>query len=361
MKAEEIITQLHAFLPKFTNKFSSNFDIATITSSGLTATATTTAAHGLLINNVVNIIGTESPVDIDTVTRAGTIATIETLNDHDLTEGVFPTVTIGGTSEAIFNGTFTLRTVPNRREFTILVADSGAATATGGNLTSPGSKGGYDGLVTVLSVPTTTSFTYTLVFAQPNDAIPGIGQVRQGIRITGAANHDRAETMYTATSGSDLWGFVILEDVFASKDRHGSNDAVSSAGISGSRRQQIIQPFIFEIFIPTSGDLSGRSARDDAEELSASVYKSLVSFKASSLLSSSGGTGIFFLESGIVEYNTSWMAYSWRFQLLANIENADTIEHSFDVAFRDISLSIDTNLGTETLIASLDLDDEPIP
>lgn len=360
MQGEELIIQLQKFLPKFTDKFSSNVALASITSSGFLATATTSAAHGLNSGNVVNIVGALSPVAITSISRVGTIATVTTTDDHDLTNGVFPTVTLSGTSEAIFNGTFTFLNQANRKTFTFTVPDSGATTATGGQLEDPGAPGGYDGLVAV-TVTSTTIFTYALPFEQSSSAIITDAEVRQAIRITGAVDLDRAKAKYTEQSKDDFWAFVILEDVIVSKDRTGVNDANSSMGSSGSRRQQIVQPFMVVVYSSAVDDLSGRLVRDNMEAITSAMYQSLVQFKPDSGLSEGANMGITFVGSGTIEYTTAYYAYGFRFELLANIENADTIEHSFDVAFRDISLTMSTNLGTGILTAELDLDDEPLP
>lgn len=386
MLAEDVINQLQVMLPKFTDKFTASVAIASITSSGLVATLTTSAVHGLVAGNQANIVGALSPVNITSITKSGNIATATTAQDHDLTEGFFDTVTIAGTSKAIFNGTFPFLTQVNRRTFTFTVTDpladftatadfflggaaladvplsgeEGNAFATGGQLTVPGAVGGYNGLKTVLTAPTTTSFTYALDFVQPNDAFPSTGEIRKGIRISGAVDHDRAKKAYTKQSTGKFWAFVYLEDTSASKDRHGENDAISSHGTSGSERQQIIQAFLVEIFIPSTGDITGRLARDDAESLVPSIYKSLVGAKIPTGLSDSGNLGVYFVNSGTIEYTTAYYVYGMRFQILTEIGQADSVDQEFSVAFRDISLTQSNTFGDQLLTAALDLDDEPL-
>lgn len=360
MQGEELIIQLQKFLPRFTDKFSSNVPLTSITSSALLATATTSVAHNLSSGNVVNIVGALSPVAITSISRSATIATATTTDNHDLTEGVFPNVTLSGTSEAIFNGTFKFLTQVNRKTFTFQVIDSGATSATGGQLEDPGAPGGYDGLVTI-TVTGPTIFTYALSLPQSSDAIVTNAEVRQALRITGAVDLDRATALYTKQNPGAFWAFVILEDVIVSKSRFGMNDANSSEGSSGSRRQQIIQPFSVVVYSPSVDDLSGRLARDNMESLAAGMFKSLIQFKPDTGLSEGKNMGVTFVGSLPIEYATAYFVYAFRFELLANIENADTIEHSFDVAFRNISLTMTTDLGTGILTAALDLDDEPLP
>lgn len=360
MKAVDVITQLQAMLPTFTDKFSTNIGIISITSVGNIATLTTDVLHNLSVGNVVNVVGSQSPVNITSLSRAETIVTVTTAQDHDLTEGVFSTVTIVDTSEAIFNGTFPFLTQVNRRTFTFQVADSGATNAVGGQLASPGTVGGYNGLVTILTVPTTTSFTYTTAFIQPNAAILALGEVRQALRITGAIDVERAEEMYSSPETSDdFWAFVLLNGSSASKDRHGQNDAINSAGPSGSRRQQVMQTCTIAVFSKTENDLSGREARDNMEDLNPAIFGSLIGAKISSGLAEGTNLGLNYIDSDVIKYVGPYLIFGWTFQLLATINNEDTIKHGLDVAFRDISLSMSTNLGTEILTAAIDLDDQP--
>lgn len=383
MFASDVINQLQVMLPKFTDKFTDSVSISSITSSGLTATLTTATAHGLVIGNEANIAGSLSPINISSISRNENIATATTLQDHDLTEGFFTTVTLVGTEQGLFDGTFPFLTQVNRRTFTFEVTDTGATSGdfllggaaladvplageegiaifSGGQLSTPGAVGGYNGLFTLVSVPTTTSFTYLTEFAQPNAAIVNTGEVRNGIRIGGAVDHDRADAAYTKSGKDKFWAFVILEDVSASKDRHGQNDAISSHGTSGSQRQQIIQPFMVEIFIPSHDDITGRQARDAAEALVPDIYHSLVGAKIPSGLSDSGNLGAYFVNSGTVAYNTSYYVYGMRFQLLTNIQEADSVDPEFSVAFRDISLTQTNTFGDEPLTATIDLDDESL-
>lgn len=370
MKTTDIIGQLQAVLPQETSLFSSTISITSITPSGTTATVVTSAVHGLSVGNSVAISGSESPIGITSITRASTLVTVVTTTDHDITSSKTglhadfynKTVTLSGANEAEFNGTFDLNTTVNRRTFTFTVADSGPTTGTGTMLLEdPGDPIGFNGLFTVDTVPTTTSFTYTLgkVLTVPAN---GTILMHGSLRVAGAATVERAVEMYTKQSTqSDMWAFVVLDDGVVSKDRSSRNDALSSAGPGGDRRQQFIQNASVYVFVKTTGDLSGRVARDLMVDVRALLLKALIGVKFTSDLNAQDGSGMIYGGDGIEIYDNAIYVHRFEFQLLTSITNSDTVDPDLDVAFRDVNITILTTLGTEELTADIDLDDEPLP
>lgn len=361
MKASDIIMQLQVVLPTLTNDFSEQIVLNSVTPTGTTALAVTATDHPFVVGDVVNISDTVAPVAITSISRTGTVATVTTATNHDITENDLTTeVTISGTTEAIFNGTFPLLSANNRLTFQFTATESGPPTATGGLLEDPPGAFGYNGLKTITAIPNLTSFQYELPVALTVAAGPG-GVVHSSIQITGALNEERAREMYTAQAGSDsLWGFVSLGDTTASKDRNSRNDAVTSATPGGDRRQQIFQNFSVFVFKPAPDDLSARAARDQMEDVMLNLFQSLMYWKAPSGLSDTGNMGVTFNDHGFLSYDTATYVHEFRFQLLSNITQNDTIAPDFNVAFRDIDLTIGTNLGPEKLTATIDLDDDPL-
>ena len=360
MKALDIINQLQVVLPQITDKFTTSVEAVSITPSGLVATVLTSSDHEFSADNVVSISGAFAPVEIATIIRSGTVATATTVTAHDLTDDFFENVTLSGANEAEFNGTFPFITQVNRNTFTFTVADSGPTTGTGTMLLEdPGSPYGYNGLQTIVTVPSLTSFTYALeeVLTQ---AATGTILIHSGLRITGAATLERAEAMYTKKETDELWAFVVLDDTFASKDRTSRNDAVSSIAPGADRRQQIIQAASVYIFASTTDDLSGRETKDLMVDIRAFLLKALNGVKFDSDLAAQEGMGLIYNSDGIELYNNAIYVHRFEFQLLASITNVDTVDPDFNVAFRDIDVTMATNLGTEELLASIDLDDEPL-
>lgn len=117
--------------------------LATITNSGNTPVRFTMRVTGPVVgpatitNNrtgdVLTIIDTvrgTATYAISTASRTGSVATITTSSAHWFVEG--DVVTISGVSDSVFNGTFTITSVPLSTQFTFTTATSGSASGTGG-------------------------------------------------------------------------------------------------------------------------------------------------------------------------------------------------------------------------------------
>ncbi len=361
MKAADIVKQLQIVLPTVTDLFSDQIILIGIIPTGTTATAEVTS-HNFEVGDVVTITDTFSPVSITSISREGEIATVTTATPHDITENDLTTeVTISGTSDNDFNGTFPFLSASNRLTFQFTVPDTIASGATGGLLDDPPGAFGYNGTHIITAISGTQFFDYELPIALTN-AATGTGVVSSGVRVTGAVNLERAIEMYTKQTDVDsLWAFVVLNETIASNNRNSFQDGVTSASPGGDRRQQIYQNFTVYVVKNTSDDLAARAARDSMEDVMVFFFQALMFWKAPSGLADTGNMGVVFVAHQFAEYNTTVYIHEFQFQLVSNITRSDTIADDFNVAFRDISLTMGTNLGTEKLIAEIDLDDDPLP
>lgn len=364
MKASAVITQLINRLPQLTNLFTTDYAVTSVTSSGTAATVTTNKSHGLSVGSFVNIIGATADVAIASITRSGTVCSVVTSADHDLTLSDNDitrgkTVTITGATESEFNGTFVLTRVLNRRNFTFTKADSGATTATGTPLVVDGAGVfGYSGLQSVVSVPTPTTFTYTLPKAIYSPAGGSIS-VRTEYRISGAATVERALEAYTAQDLDSLWGFVVLDDVVASKNRSVRIDSTDALTRTSYIKQDLIQPFSFYVVAPSVDGITGRVQRDQMEDLLPILCKSLIGKKFDSGLSGEQEYVTTFVSHGFQEYNSAYYVHGFNFETVAVLTFEDSIGYDDDVAFRDIDLSMLIDFGTQedALTTSVDLDE----
>ena len=367
MKAQDVINQLQAVLPGVTNLFTSEISLTSLSYSGGVVTAIAAAVHGRTTNDFVNIVGATNPISIDTLTRAGTIGSAATLSNHDLSLSAQDirignkTVTISGVAEAEFNGTFNLLSVTNRRNFTFQMPDSGATTATGTPLLEDGSQlPGFNGRHQITVVNTTT-FTYPVSQVLFADA-GGTPVVKSEARISGAADIAGANAAYTAQDTNDLWGFVILGDVTASKNRDIRSDMVDTSKSNTAWKQRAAQPFTIYVFTSTIDDIVGRLARDQMEDVSVALFKSLLGVQFP--------TGYFadlvfvatFINHGFFQYNSSYYIHEFNFEVAADITFEDTVGYDNNTAFRDIELSVKSDIGTqvEEATVTVDLDEEPL-
>ena len=365
MKAIDIVAQLAVRLPMFSDKFTTNVSITSLTRSGSTATADTASAHGLAVGSQTNIVGAESPITISSLTRVGTVGTLVTATDHDLTKFITGTqlVSISGAVEVEFNGDFTLLAVANRTTITFTMADSGATTATGTPLLLNGSSylQAWNGLFSVVSVPTTTQFTYTLATLPPLTTATGTISARSLPRISSGISVERILQAYTkGESIDDVWAFVVLGDVIASKNRAIDSDAVDNLQRGNEYRQQLIYPFDVLTLVPASSTIAAREARDLAEDIFRPLCQSLLFSKFDSNLYVGAQNPVIFVDHGFAFYNSATYGHTYAFQAVADLTFDDTVGYDDDVAFRDVTVNMGIDIGTQVdkLTADINLDDE---
>jgi hypothetical protein len=370
MLASEIVQELCLRLPQETGLFTTDIPVLSLTRNDEIITAACSEAHGLKVGDAISITGAINPISISSLSRSGTVGTVVTALDHDLTNPVATTITISSADESVFNGTFTRINVDNRRTVTFTMADTGATSSTGGVLeNAEKSVNSYNITYTVGSTPTKSNFTFT----QATTTLPSpIGDsiiARTNPRIGSAINVERAQEMYTAKNINELCLFVVLDEVAGLKNRSILTENIDNLTPSNEYRQQVTQPFSLYLFVPQQDELSGANGRDIAETLFSSLTKSLLFHKFDSLLfagTNSGGT-VNFVSHGAFSYNAATYVHEYTFVQTIEILFEDTIGHSPDVAFRDIEFDIFPKVtisGEATTSGSLggdvNLDDVPL-
>jgi len=179
MKTEEIVNQLKAILPRYTGDFTTNLSVSSLTQTAGVATATTATAHGLVVGEKVLIVGAKSPLSITSLTRVGNYVLAITSGKHPLIRGN-TTVEISGANQSNYNGTKTLYTDKNHFLSAPLIdIESITISGTTATVTTKADHGyvnnanvevqifgasneNYNKVTTLNSVPTSTTFTYTV-------------------------------------------------------------------------------------------------------------------------------------------------------------------------------------------------------
>ncbi len=359
MKCIDIVQQLAALLPSITDKFTTNFNVTSLTRSSTTVTCVTSVAHGLTVGQQINIVGAQTPLTIVALTRSGLVGTLVTDNNHDMTEGFSKNVELSGSAEPEFNGTFTLLTAPNRKTITFTMLNSGPTIATGAPLLLNGSSElqSYGGLHNITVVPDATSFEYEITNTSLYSPASGVISARTNPRVAGAAQIERAALAYTKQSLGQLWIFVVLGSVFASKSRDIESDAVDNLQFGTHYRQQVVQPFSVYVLIPAKTTIAGRESRDEAEEIFPLLCRALLFSKLDSQLFAGAQNPIIFSDHNLFAYDSATYVHVYNFQSVADIYFEDTVGYAVDVAFRDVDLTINLDVGTGVATAKIDLDD----
>jgi len=369
MKAEDIIKQLRAVLPTVTDYFTGSSAVSSLTRSGATVTATTSANHGLVSNNYVTITGAYEPNTISSLTRSGDTATATTAADHDLTEigtgqaNIYPfnRATVSGATETDYNGTFNVVSANNRREFSYTVDNAPTTPATGTPVLLQDT--GYSGRhqVTVTGLKT---FTYTIT-ETPTSPAQGTILAKKEARVSGAVDLSRAFRGYTEQCADEMWCFVIVGDVSVSKDRATLSDSVQTISSQDEFRQRLIEPFSVFVFIPATSSISARPERDMAEDIRAYIYQSLLGVTLPSSLNDAGFSQVSATGDRYVQQtaNDAIYIHEFMFERVVDVTYEDTALPDSTVAFRDFNFDavIDFGIeGTGDLDADIDLDDSPL-
>jgi len=410
MKYQDVVRRLQTYLPYYTGYFSEELDVTSLSSVSNVITCVTSTAHGLTTNDYVFISGALVPIPITTLTfddnqgqivydaingilvngiyqfmnRALSGNTVENLGtkvafattsvDHDLSMGWQTQVQVSGADQDEYNGTHYLLQVSNRENFVYLMSDDADTPATGDITFLQDLIYGFNGWVKVTVVDDYT-FTYEATGDIPDVTAAGDIILRTIPRISGALTIETAVLAYTKHSINKIWGFVVMENDVASKDRGTPNDAIMQAR-SGSNyyRQLMIQGFTFYVFVPTTyKNVTGQEqkysggieARDFIQDLTPAICKTLLRSKFPTGFSEISSDPLVIDQHGAYEYQEAFYIHKFTFQSTYYLNITDAFDRLDTRAFRDVyydfnNLLENYNSGKTEMTAHVDLDDEPL-
>lgn len=368
MKAQDVINQLKGALPLFTSKFTTTLSVSSAVVSSNLATITTTNPHNLTTNNVVVVRDAITPNAITSLARVGSIATAVTLNKHNITKKIEGKqfVTISGTTEPEYNGSQTLLKIIDGNTFTFLVDSAAPTPATGSPILEEffllsDDVAGFTHINGAHKITATSPTTFTY----PTNAVPDVTAigtilVESCARISSSVDLERVIDSYTSQKIKELWGFVILEDRTGNKDRRTNIDAASSQSGGSDSRMIVTSPFSFYVFVPTRDELSGRLARDEMEDLTSPLFKSLLGVRFETGLSGNNWSEVTFISHGIQAYNTAFYVHRFSFESIIDISFEDTAKASeVGTVFRciDMETGAPSNETTSPIESTINLDD----
>lgn len=359
-----MVLQLRDKLPQFSDRFSTQLDIFSLSSVGTTATLATPTPHGLSVNEDFNINGITVDASIVSIENNLGVATITTVENHDLTLNYQENVTISGANESQLNGTFELTGVKNRKIFTLKTDVQANISGTGTMIAVDVVSNIYSGIHVVSNVISNTVINFELQY--PTNALEvKSGNLSKNSRIVKSLDFQRCVDSYTSRDIEEDYIFVTLGNVIASKDRNINSDAIYISNTGVDYKQQLIQPFSVFYFANVTDEISGANSRDYVEgALVKQIFNSLVGKKFDSGLSAKAYYQTVFTSHGVQLYNGAIYAHIFNFETIVEINANDTIGEEFNVAFRDIDLNIKTDLmtdDTQLLSGNINLDDEPLP
>ena len=362
MKIADVVNQAKLILPAYSSLFGDVQNISSIVATSGTAVVTTTSAHGLKTNQVVNMAGIETRTPVLSASKTGTVVTFTTNQDHDLTFGwpEHANVTLSGFEDDDWNGTFALKSSDNRRTFAIQSANA-APTGAMGVLLEQNRVDGINGLFQI-TVTGATTFSITGDF---NDGTytPVNGSVSTNVRMAASVDIQSVIEKYTENVPTKFWLFVEPIDVDVSKDRSTFSDAIATKTQGVDMRTRMLDGFTVYIIAPTHKQFMAEEAIDVCRhDLQRPIMRAFYGAKFDSGLSTSGDFKTILNTHGIYAYNRSFLVYQYQFQSVFDLTDGDTVLPSQTRAFRNIDYteSIGDDDVTDLTVNSIDLDINPL-
>lgn len=353
--AAKLTLEIH----KHTDMFSDVIPMVGIVNSSGVSTVTTSTPHGLTVGDPVYIADVIVPISITSITRLGTVGTLVTSADHDLTLPIAPTISITA-DDAEFTGTFTTINIVNRRTITFTMADSGPLLSTGAELHGAARYDQqYNGLQQVAGVTDTSTFTFNN--SSNIDATIMSGNIKTNMRVSASATMERALEAYTTQDVEKAWLFVVLGDTIASKSRRTQTDLTDNTQRGEEYRQQLRETVSIVLIANTKDEIAARKIRDEAVDLLVHITKSITFYRFPTNMYVGHCDPLVFVSHGMLRYDSAVYAHGYDFECSTEMDVNDTVHYDPDVAFRDIDLTQYPNLGgTGFMTALINLDDEEL-
>jgi hypothetical protein len=269
---------------------------------------------------------------------------------------------IRGDSDFQINGDFEVIDVPNRFyvKFKTTLPDN-TYTINGAQVLNY-AYNVLDGRHTITSVPTLVTFAYNISDVQNYQTVePSV--LHTNIRITGAADIERAEAAYTNWEGEGyiedkFYIFVTAGNSVASKDRNILNDATQVIGLGNDFRQKIIEDFDVNVFCPVSTDTLCFETRDILEDIKLALIGTLYGVPQIQQYVAQNNYIYTFVNDFDIVLNRSRLIHGYKFETVYNIGWCDAYKFGNLTPFRNINFNTVYENKNNTQYINLDVDPE---
>jgi len=362
MKLCDITQQLLRYLPQCTTAFTEGVDITSIDLSGTTVTVVTAKPHQLKTGQTILMDKVTVPLAVQTLDQVDGVATLVTVEDHDLTQDFdeHNTAIVAGADQSGYNGTFEDVTVLNRKTIQYPVDDT-LVPATGLITLDDGKGRGVNGEV-VVTVVNNTTFTYELPSAISVGQLVANGPVITGARVGGSITVERfIDELYTAQpNNEDAWAIIVLGDSTASNNRENNTDATDIQSSGTELRQYVVEQFAVYVAVPSKDELAAMDARDYVESLKPAIFKSILGVKLPSDLRTPQQFGVTFVQDGFFRYDKAYYVHEFVFETVSQITEDDIFNENNSVPFKDICLLSQNSFKEVIMSSDINLDKEPL-
>ncbi len=277
MKLKEITTHLIKYLPLQSSAFCSTL-AASLSVNNNMVTATV-EKHGLKAGNYILLTEAAVPVLPTIVTYTGREVSVTTLTPHGLTKGFSKTITLEGSANTLFNGTFTLKETPTQTTLIFTLPEVPTGTAPVDFKIHNGHRN-YNGWYKIDNV-TPTTITWT----QP-DSINGVAigspKLNYNFRITAfAGDSANLGEMIAKLPKEALWLYVMPDPSSFSRNKSIITD-MSNVANAGTAERRFREVHEFSIYVVRNTADTNPMNVDNYEFMDRAcidIYKALVGFK----------------------------------------------------------------------------------
>jgi len=352
MKTADIIAALMERVPQFTDLFSDSFTPETVTVAGSLVTIKKTK-HGLADGKIItlsNAVTLTPVVNIESGGDAGWTR-IETATPHDATEEYSTHVVLSSASDQTVAGSYPILSVDTRTEiiFTGSIDDTLDDVFLHENR-----EYSVNGIFRISRIDDdhfSVNLPYTL--GPQTVILPSALKVHHRVRISGGAEITRLIENYEKQAMNALWAFVVLDDAQINKDRNTRSDAELEQGGGNEWSALLLSPFSVYVFIPCENEITGRAARDTAEDVRPILYKSIVGMAFDSGFVMSPDSKVFPRGDQLTAYMKAFYVHRFMFAQIPIITGNDTARASKTVPLQSVQFDfLKTEIDTVGVMIS---------
>jgi hypothetical protein len=335
MQAVDVVNRLKEVVGKYNDDFVDIIEVSSLTRSGTTATLTTTTDHNLTTGDYITLRGAENPITILSLTRVDNVVTVITATPTNLVDPLkydinlrnSLTVTISGADPIEYNGTFQLLAVADDRlTFQYKITTTPATPATiEGYFLQPDYED-YNGYKQI-TVTASNIFTYAI---SNNVQSPAQGDIKviSASRIAWGATLERVIQYHEADINrtQQNWMYVVLGSEIAYKDATVASDIDAAMNKNEEYYYEVDQNISIYIFLPTENEILGGFGSDKARSLRSLIIKSIANYAFPSDLCDQVYQPARYVLSEEEDYNVAYYAHRLDFNAKGIISQKDTID-----------------------------------
>lgn len=370
MKLSDLVKQAQNKMPMYSNYFSEDLKVASLTALKNTCTVVTKVPHKFSEGDLFTLEGAKVSNKIVSLTQYRGLGTLVTEHPHEVTknsplrEGDSTHINIYNANEEAFNGSFLIMNIPNENVIEFDIDGNAPYQATGNPELKENVYANFNGRQRVSSVIDEYTFTFMLPYLPATNKATGDMIIKNGIRISGDYNIQNAIKAYEEQGENELWGFVVLDGANVSKSKTNGTDAISSFSKGISSHLELVQDVSFFVFIPTSQDYCWIDQVDITQELRTAVLKTFHNAKFNSGVYDEDCYLSYIGDNPVDTDGGAYAIHQYKFQTTLSLYNEDGIDKEFAPRLKNFEIFEKNNFEDleETLqyISEGELPDESI-